>query len=65
MKRYCNIVAQAFQPAGSRDIPVPCLRDDGKGWAARIGDWKVPKTRRQECLRYAVMAAKAMTSISI
>src|ERR1039458_7884101 len=62
MKRNRNVVAQAFQPAGSRDIPVPCWRDDGKGWAARIGDWKVPKTRRQECLRYAFLGNRSVAS---
>jgi hypothetical protein len=38
-------VAQAFQPASSRDFPVPspCFI---------AGDWKVARTRRQECLRY-------------
>ena len=40
-------VAQAFQPAGSRNFLVPrCSR------RLETGDWKVPRTRRQECLRY-------------
>src|ERR1035437_4036220 len=64
MKMNRNVVAQAFQSriAGFRDIPVACWRDDGKGWAARIGDWKVPKTRRQECLRYAVLGNRSVAS---
>ena len=41
-------VAQAFQPAGSRDFPVPCFN-------AGTGDWKVARTRRQECLRYSAL----------
>ena len=41
-------VAQAFQPAGSRDFPVPCFRSG-------TGDWKVARTRRQECLRYVTL----------
>jgi hypothetical protein len=40
-------VAQAFQPAGLRNFLVPrCSRP------LKTGDWKVPRTRRQECLRY-------------
>ena len=42
-------VAQAFLPAGSRDIPVPCF-------CFGTGDWKVARTRRQECLRYGTNA---------
>src|SRR6266568_3149583 len=42
-------LAQAFQPAGSRNFPVPRA-----SWPVRIGDWKVPRTRRQECPRYSV-----------
>src|SRR5262249_42835720 len=38
-----NAVVQAFQPAGSRDFRVPCFG---------TGDWKVARTRRQECLRH-------------
>ena len=40
-------VAQAFQRAGSRNFPVPWT-----SLLSRTGDWKVPSTRRQECLRY-------------
>src|SRR5258708_30869366 len=40
-------VAQAFQPAGSRNFPVPRW-----SWRLQTGDSKVPSTRRQECLRY-------------
>jgi hypothetical protein len=40
-------VAQAFQPAGLRNFPVPRLSRP-----EQTGDWKVPSTRRQECLRY-------------
>jgi hypothetical protein len=41
----CPRVAQTFQSAGSRDFPVPCRE---------TGNWKVARTRRQECLRYGV-----------
>jgi len=40
------IVAQTFLSAGSRDILVPCF------WRQATGDWKVPRTRRLESLRY-------------
>src|SRR5688572_6342644 len=51
-----KLQAQAFQPAGSRDIPVPCSR-------LRTGDWKVARTRRQGCLRYLARRASALMSL--
>src|SRR5262249_22274312 len=53
-RRRPPTVAQAFQPAGSRDFPVPF-------WIG-TGDWKVARTRRLESLRYMLIpraAAKA------
>jgi len=41
-------VAQAFQPAGSRNFPVPWLKRDF-GWP---GDWKAARTSRLESLLY-------------
>jgi hypothetical protein len=29
--------------------------DSGRGLFSRTGDWKVARTRRQECLRYVVL----------
>src|ERR1043165_3388980 len=42
-----SLVARAFQPAGLRNFPVPCSTG-----SLGTGDWKVPRTRGQECLRY-------------
>jgi len=42
--RRASRVAQAFQPASSRDFPVP--------FEFETGDWKVARTRRLESLRY-------------
>ena len=38
-----SLVARAFQPAGSRNFPVPC-----SAGSLGTGDWKVPRTRRQD-----------------
>ena len=47
-------VAQTFLSAGSRNFPVPSLCV-----AQETGDWKVPRTRRLESLRYDTTPALA------
>src|SRR5438552_3846137 len=51
---FFAVVARAFQPAGSRNFPVPCFAN---------GDWKVARTRRQECLRYTLGIALAALAL--
>src|SRR5208282_5010474 len=46
-----TLVAQAFQPAGSRDFPVPFFWSGTGDWKPNVG-LRVTRTRRQECLRY-------------
>ena len=38
-----SLVARAFQPAGSRNFPVPCSVG-----SLGTGDWKIPRTRGQD-----------------
>ncbi|HKW29050.1 MAG TPA: hypothetical protein VJT54_06930, partial [Verrucomicrobiae bacterium] len=42
-------VAQVFQPAGSRNFPVPCFPKLATGKSLISRDKNVPPTRRQEC----------------
>src|SRR3569833_1159538 len=43
-------VAQVFQPAGSRDFPVPCSK--------RTGGWKAARTRRAASAKATVRRGK-------
>src|SRR5437016_3560375 len=52
--RAAECVAQTFLSAGSRNFPVPCFAQ-----LLGTGDWKVPRTRRLESLRYDTTPALA------
>src|SRR6266478_5339233 len=49
-------VAQTFLSAGSRNFPVPF-----RFRSFESGDWKVPRIRRQECLRYGDASRRELT----
>ena len=52
-----KLVEQVFQPAGEGDFPVARARA-----SARTRNWKVPRTRRLESLRYTVELDAALPS---